>query len=71
VQTWRYAFLRYEEAKSMDLIAAMNIVQALHLGKSPETDEPLPPGSIACRRCESSVGSGSRTADLVRQPENS
>jgi len=30
----------------MELIAAMNIVRALHLGKSPETDEPLPPGSI-------------------------
>jgi len=39
-------FLRYEEAKSMELIAAMKIVQALHLGKSPETDEPLPAGSI-------------------------
>src|SRR5258706_6264970 len=30
----------------MELIAAMNIVRALHLGKSPETEEPLPPGSI-------------------------
>jgi hypothetical protein len=39
-------FVRCEEAKSMELIAAVKMVQALHLGKSPETDEPLPPGSI-------------------------
>ena len=39
-------FLRYEEAKNMELIAAMKIVRSLHLGKSPETDEPLPPDSI-------------------------
>jgi hypothetical protein len=39
-------FLRYKEARNMELIAATKIVEALHLGKSPETDEPLPPGSI-------------------------
>jgi hypothetical protein len=46
VQSGVTLFLRYEEAKSMELIAAMKIVQALHLGKSPETDDPLPPESI-------------------------
>jgi hypothetical protein len=33
----------------MDLIAAMKIVRALHAGKSPESDEPLPSDSICLR----------------------
>jgi hypothetical protein len=46
VYAWSYVFLRYKEAKNMELMAATKIVQALYLGKSPETDKPLPPGSI-------------------------
>jgi hypothetical protein len=33
----------------MELIAAMNIVRALHSGQLPNTDEPLPPESICLR----------------------
>jgi hypothetical protein len=33
----------------MELITAMKIVRALHLGKSPETEEPLPADSICLR----------------------
>lgn len=33
----------------MELIQAMKIIEALHLGKSPETEEPLAQGSICLR----------------------
>lgn len=33
----------------MELLTAMNIVRSLHLGKFPETGQPLPPDSICLR----------------------
>lgn len=33
----------------MELIAAMKIIRTLHLGQSPETEEPLPADSVCMR----------------------
>lgn len=48
---FRYPFFAtIKEANFMELIAAMKIVKALHMGQSPETGEALPEAPSACAK---------------------
>ena len=63
----------------MEIVTAMNLVRSLHLGKSPETGEPLPSDSICLREdvrgalevaLEHLAGAANQKARQQSQPPN-